>query len=373
VILWFYSWFSSWHITPFFVCLTQSKASSYQKFSTKIHLSEKGGKIMFEYNLKSKSIFLSGLIVGLFLLSISLIGSSWAASPNNPFNSLQQQIDNLQAQVTTLQGQVTTLQTQEANLQSQVSTLQSAVATLEAGNAALQIRVTALENNSVLQLNGYLSLDTDNNGYPVAQFEGVNVQIVNGQGSTAIADGLGNLIVGYNELRPTPGNNVRTGSHNIISGKWNNYSSFGGLVIGHENDISGKHSSVSGGAGNEAMGDYSSVSGGMYGIASGPYSSVSGGHSNTASGQTSSVSGGQSNTASGITSSSVSGGYSNTASGVASSVSGGTSNIASGSDASVSGGQSNTASGTASSVSGGYNRAAPSSYNWRGGNYISND
>ena len=68
------------------------------------------------------------------------------------------------------------------------------------------------------------------NGYPAFTLTGVNVHIVSGSGSTdGDLNGLGNLIVGYNELQD---DNDRTGSHNIVAGSRNNYSSYGGLVVG---------------------------------------------------------------------------------------------------------------------------------------------
>src|SRR5215471_10643777 len=63
---------------------------------------------------------------------------------------------------------------------------------------------------------------------------GANLRIVNGLGSTGTMNGLGNLIVGYNELQPLLPN-VRTGSHNVVVGSRNNFSSFGGLVVGDRN------------------------------------------------------------------------------------------------------------------------------------------
>jgi hypothetical protein len=53
---------------------------------------------------------------------------------------------------------------------------------------------------------------------------GANLRIVNGLGATRTVNGLGNLIVGYNEeriassFRPPPAN-VRTGSHNVVGGR----------------------------------------------------------------------------------------------------------------------------------------------------------
>ena len=107
-------------------------------------------------------------------------------------------------------------------------------------------------------------------------FSGMNVHIVDGTGDTGgTGNGLGNLIVGYNELRGS--GDVRTGSHNIVIGSHNNFSSYGGLVAGYQNTMSAAYASVSGGYNNTASGMYSSVSGGSVNTASDYYSSVSGG------------------------------------------------------------------------------------------------
>jgi hypothetical protein len=78
---------------------------------------------------------------------------------------------------------------------------------------------------------------------------GANLRIVNGLGTTDTANGLGNLIVGYNESRPpNEGPDVRAGSHDVVVGRRLNFSSFGGLVVGFLNEISGRFASVSGGS-----------------------------------------------------------------------------------------------------------------------------
>jgi hypothetical protein len=179
---------------------------------------------------------------------------------------------------------------------------------------------------------------------------GANLRIVNGLGTTETTNELGNLIVGYNEERGF-GLDTRTGSHNIVVGRAHNFSSFGGLVGGFQNEISGRFSSVCGGNVNIVTGDFSSVSGGDANTASGLFSSVSGGSRNIASGFGSSVSGG----------------FRNIASGLFSSVSGGDGNIASSFGSSVSGGNGNIASGNFSSVSGGANRSAPGTDDWAAG------
>ncbi len=153
------------------------------------------------------------------------------------------------------------------------------------------------------------------------RFSGVNVHIVDGSGTTdGTVNGLGNLIVGYNELRGSLDD--RTGSHNIVVGREHNYSSYGGLVAGSLNTLTAPYASVSGGRNNSARYAYSSVSGGEFNQALGYGDSVSGGHNNTANGQYASVSGGYSNEASGE-GASVSGGYDSTATGDYATVSGG--------------------------------------------------
>jgi hypothetical protein len=176
--------------------------------------------------------------------------------------------------------------------------------------ADLQAQVTSLQA-TVAQLTSLLQGVTRNDDD--ITFSGVNVHIVDGSGDTyGDVNGLGNLIVGYNESRGE--NDIRTGSHNIVVGREHNYSSYGGLVVGIGNTISGPYASVSGGWHNTASGPYASVSGGAYNTASGYIASVSGGYINTASGDDSSVSGGESNTASGHYAS-VSGGQDRSATG----------------------------------------------------------
>jgi hypothetical protein len=207
------------------------------------------------------------------------------------------------------------------------------------GNRGLAQRLADLEHK--LQ---HLSSASAEDGRPEMVITGANLRIVNGLGQTDCGpqddpipdcpNGLGNLIVGYNELRG--GENIRTGSHNVVVGQFHNFSRVGGVVVGERNEISGEFAAVSGGTNNTASGDFASVSGGNGNRASGGASSVSGG---------------------GI----------NTARGIQSSVSGVAGNRASGGASSVSGGNSNTASGFNASVSGGLNRTAEREFDWVAG------
>ncbi len=165
------------------------------------------------------------------------------------------------------------------------------------------------------------------NGHPSVVFTGVNVHIRDGLGSTSGFDGttthvngLGNLIIGYDE--PRSSGSDKSGSHNLVVGTYNNYTSYGGLVVGLDNTISGTYASVCGGHDNTASGSSTSVSGGYRNTASNLYASVSGGRFNTASGYFSSISGGYTNTAS-QQDTSVLGGHDNNAYGTGSSITGG--------------------------------------------------
>jgi hypothetical protein len=204
------------------------------------------------------------------------------------------------------------------------------------GQQALSDRVAALEQ---------LLQPFTREGHEVV-ITGANLHIVNGLGRTTCTseqdepipdcpNGVGNLIVGYNERREF-GETLRTGSHNVVVGPFHQFSHVGGLVVGDFNEISGDFAVVSGGQRNTASGDRSVVSGGL---------------SNTASSSAAVVSGG----------------FINTASGFATVVSGGSFNIASGAVSSVSGGQGNEASNDFAAVSGGRHRTAPGEFDWVAG------
>jgi len=219
---------------------------------------------------------------------------------------------------------------------------------------------------------------------PTIQFSGCNVQIVNGMGSTNTTNGEGNLVIGYDENNHgkcsffvpgpetkefcesfggtwTPEPFAQTGSHDLILGEEQEFTSYAGIIAGEENSISAPFASVTGGILNKASGYFASVSGGAANTASGEYASVSGGAFNTAVQQESSVSGGEDNTAQ-SDGASVSGGEENTAQGLWSSVSGGRNNYAGTGWASVSGGLENKANGPYSSVLGGHMEEATAEF-----------
>ena len=210
---------------------------------------------------------------------------------------------------------------------------------------------------------------------------GANLQIVSGQGSTdAEPNGLGNLIVGYDEAR-TDGAGVKSGSHMLVLGSENSYSSFGGIVGGRANVVSADYASVIGGVENrgsgvfgvvlggrsgEASGTLAVVGGGQGALASGEAASVCGGLLNRATGQFSVVGGGSTNVVSGPTSTIV-GGAGNRVTAEGASVLGGQANLATGDFSVIDGGMGNRTDGPSSVVGGGRDRTATGEFNWVAG------
>ncbi len=211
------------------------------------------------------------------------------------------------------------------------------------------------------------------------RFTGVNVQIVNGLGASngfpadpdsinpglVQTNGLGNLIVGYDEQR-LDGSDLRTGSHNVVVGPRHRHTSFGGLVAADANAIEGPYAVVVGGTGNVADGSFAAVLGGQDNEATGFFSSVGGGRENRATGDSASVLGGFDNLASGSVAT-VAGGSGNDANGGFSSVAGGSGNSPQALFSSVSGGRGNQAFGDFSTVGGGAVRSALGEDDWVAG------
>ena len=118
-----------------------------------------------------------------------------------------------------------------------------------------------VDRDEILKHMSIVELPIDGKGAKARtiRFSGVNVQVVNGAGKTGdvsggLKNGLGNLIVGYQELREadefpaTDDTNDRSGSHNLVVGSGNNYSIWGGQVVGCHvmggGEWSGGHGSV---------------------------------------------------------------------------------------------------------------------------------
>src|SRR3954451_19319753 len=243
----------------------------------------------------------------------------------------------------------------------------------DADLTAAKNRTTALE----AKLAGVTR--TTESGITTLKFEGMNVQVDSGSGQTDGAlNAMGNLILGYNE----PCDSAKhTGSHNLILGTGQAYTSYGSvlggvgnsslshdeLLAGFGNTASGPEADVTGGWGNKASGRFSAVTGGRGNAAKASYGSVTGGAYNTASDTYTSITGGGCGIAgpgpapsdpscespTGDAFAAITGGVGNAATGRAATVTGGDGNVASGQGSSVTGGFLNKAAGSGAAVTGG--------------------
>lgn len=291
--------------------------------------------------------------------------------------ALRAQIDGLTAalaaaedDITALQAQVTGLsEVDVVDLESRLVSAESSVALLGATTADHTTQITQLTDDLALTdttvsglqsdaqlLASYLFVDTVNQAVVVS---GANLVVRSGSGSTNDTNGLGNLIIGYNEN----GGLDRTGSHNLVLGSFNGYESYGSIVGGQQNAVTAPFSVVLTGNLNTATNTYAVVNTGEFVEASGILSWVGTCFDCDVTGRRSAVVTGEFN-ASGAQSSAVLGGYGNTAAGNWGAIVGGFSN---GTDASsqlvtVLGGENNFATGVVAVVAGGRNNTASGSY-----------
>ncbi|MEM7244762.1 MAG: hypothetical protein AAF533_05430 [Acidobacteriota bacterium] len=215
----------------------------------------------------------------------------------------------------------------EAELRARIEVLEMRVTELE----AVETRIADLEDLLV-----HLRREGDD-----LFLEGANLHVRNGMGDTDVVNGLGNLTLGYNEQRGFLSDD-RTGSHNLVLGRFNNFSSYSGVIAGESNALSAPLTSILGGRENLASAFGAMVVGGHGNESDGLETTILGGFGNLATGDRSSIAGGAGNDAIGETSA-IAGGFGNTAEGASSTVGGGLINNALGEGSSVSGGESRTA------------------------------
>jgi hypothetical protein len=272
------------------------------------------------------------------------------------FSDLEEQVQDQQAQIDSLSTQLATAQSQVIALESDLSAAEATITVLQVDLAAAQGDLSALAGSSIFDLEPFVSVSYDTLWYldgPHVIFEGTNVHVRSGSGATddnGSLTGLGNLIVGYNT-----GNccGLRTGSHNFVLGDIHTYTSYGGLVAGYANEVSGASASVTGGSSNRATSLRAVVTGGRGNWAGNLESVVSGGLGNKAGG------GGHYNW--------VGGGSANFASGNSAAIAGGLYNEATSNHATVCGGAYNHASEESATVSGGAYRTASGLNDWAAG------
>ena len=174
-------------------------------------------------------------------------------------------------------------------LQSELARLKTALDTANKEISSLSTRLGTLEtsgggggttNPALTELAKYVKVDPGTiNGLkgPHVIFHHANVHVESGSGVVPeyeilangsvrarpnALNGLGNLIVGYNDAT-VPQGYVNSASHNLVVGSSHTFTSLGGAVFGHNNLISGPYSTVLGGRQNRSLGPASSLLGGF--------------------------------------------------------------------------------------------------------------
>ena len=188
--------------------------------------------------------------------------------------------------------------------------LLSVIQMMQAQITALQSQVASLEASAVPGLGDYVSVDDSAHTILVS---GANLQVHNGYGANW-SNGLGNVIVGYNQLQANQdpletrngshnmviGNgHYYTGVHNLISGGTNRAFGSGGVIFGYNNKTWDNANVVLGGGNNTAYGDACAILGGVLNVTNGVENVLIGGQSNQANGQKNAVLGGSENVAAG--------------------------------------------------------------------------
>jgi hypothetical protein len=226
---------------------------------------------------------------------------------------LRNQVDSLIFDNAAQETAINALQSALADTNTEIAQLQAITSSQSITIGSLNSRVNALEaKTQSITVNG-----TD------LFIDGVNVHVRSGSGSTTgAANGRGNLIIGYNEPKTTPPVSVRTGSHNLVLGVGNSYTSHGGIVGGVENLIGGPFATVISGESNQATGPQSVIVSGFIGVADDTTSVVLSGYSNRATGFRAAVISGWENDAQGSYSA-ILGGDTNVATATESSIGGG--------------------------------------------------
>ncbi|MDZ4734468.1 MAG: hypothetical protein SGJ16_12905 [Nitrospirota bacterium] len=181
-------------------------------------------------------------------------------------------------------GSLEALQTEVNNLKASLATMVNNEASLSSQLAAANTRLSALEKPGagggsidpvLVELAKYVKVEPGAlNGVkgPHVVITGVNLHLRSGRNSTSdngALSGLGNLIVGYNEAQNTPViydeagcDRSLTGSHNIVTGDGNLFTSYDGLVVGSNHCVTSPNTSILAGDTNEAHGANSAILGG---------------------------------------------------------------------------------------------------------------
>jgi uncharacterized coiled-coil protein SlyX len=232
-------------------------------------------------------------------VSIATLEATVAAQ-NTLIVTLTEAVEALQGDVSNNTSVIWALYEKDSLQDGKITYLQNTGNDINTDLTNLQNDLESLATSPIFDLGGFISvIDYPEfiNGLigPHVIFEGVNVHVRNISHSTdGYPDGLGNLVVGYNEEPENMQEWLRSGSHNLIVGPKHTYTGYGSFIAGSGNGTTfdGPYATVTGGQNNQATGYASTVSGGFSNNAGNDFSTVSGGELNRAIYDYSTVSGG---------------------------------------------------------------------------------
>lgn len=171
-----------------------------------------------------------------------------------PAQKMQARIDALKslvaAQESTIQSLTQKLSAIRSNHQQQLTFAAAQVQRSNANQAGVQSLVTQDNVMKSRLQNILINVNT-------IQVTGANLQITNSDFATANPNGLGNLFIGHN-LWSGSGTPQRSGSHNLVIGNDNQYTSWNSLLIGEHLKSYGRYQYL-GGYYNEALSDYAAI------------------------------------------------------------------------------------------------------------------
>jgi hypothetical protein len=207
----------------------------------------------------------------------------------------------LHAEIVVQQHQILALPQQIAALQKRVTDTAALETNDAAGIAKQQSLMLDVRSSNIWALNPFLKVNlAAENGVngPNISLVGVNLHLLSGSGVTSdFSDGgsapnplgRGNLFIGYNEP-PVPivaalASGDRSGSHNLIMGRYNKFRSFGSIVSGEYNTVTAAESSIIKGGGNRLGGRSSTMIGASNSVVDGGgFVCIFGGEQNIATG-----------------------------------------------------------------------------------------
>lgn len=227
-----------------------------------------------------------------------------AAEVNANFASIEAAVNDNDNRVSLLEQQLVEAQEPD-DFEERIAALENTFTSLRNTIIILQTTVNN-QRDYVRDLEALLSVSTDDQGNPALIVSGANFHINNGSGLTGIVNGVGNLVIGYDEeqtsfddfcsngelddepacldANETWGISQKTGSHNIVVGSRHSYTQHSGIVAGFNNSLTGSESVMLGGTINLNRGFRSTIVGGSFNEAGDFFSNIFGGSENTAFG-----------------------------------------------------------------------------------------